>query len=120
MKRQLLIILMCSLSVISACSVHKRTAPEAMDERVSDLAMEGDDTSRPAVDWWLSFEDEALNQMVAQALAENPTIDQAAAGVRKAEAFLAGQKAADLPGVNLTGSVGRARTEGFMNWRSRP
>ena len=114
MKRQLLIILVCSLSVISACSVHERTAPEAMDERVSDLVREGDDTSRPAVDWWLSFEDEMLNQMVAQALAENPTIDRAAAGVRKAEAFLAGQKAADLPGVNLTGSVGRARTEGFM------
>lgn len=114
MKRLVTVILLSFLFLPVGCSLHKRTATDATTERVSDLATDEDEIMRPMVDWWLSFEDEALNEMVARALVENPTIDQAAAGVRKAEAFLAGQKAADLPGVNLTGSAGRSRTEGFM------
>lgn len=106
--------LLFSLFVVSGCSFHKRAAPEAIDELVSDLVMEEGERSRPLVDWWLSFEDEALNKMVAEALVENATIDQAVAGVREASAYLARQRAADLPGVNLTGSAGRSRTEGVM------
>ncbi|WP_300667645.1 efflux transporter outer membrane subunit [Desulfoluna sp.] len=114
MKRALWIFLMLTLWAFSACSVHQRTAPEALMTLSSDLGEGGAADVRPAVDWWLSFEDEALNTRVAQALKENPTLDGAAAQVRKAEAFLAGQKAADLPGVTLSGNLGRARTEGVM------
>ncbi|VVS93910.1 efflux transporter outer membrane subunit [Desulfoluna spongiiphila] len=114
MKRCWLIVLALGLAAFSACSVHERTATGALVEKASDLRDTRDETLRPEVDWWLSFEDETLNGLVARALGENPTLEEAAANVRKAEAFLAGQKAADLPGINLSGSAGRARTEGFM------
>jgi len=114
MKRLFSLVVAIAVGALSACSVHERTAPGALSEQAADLRDAGDETLRPEVDWWLSFEDEALNGLVARALGENPTLEQAAANVRKAEAFLTGQKAADLPGVNLTGSAGRARTQGGM------
>jgi len=114
MKRLFSLVMAFSLGALSACSVHERTAPGALTEQASDLRDARDEASRPEVDWWLSFEDDELNRLVALALGENPTLEQAAANVRRAEAFLAGQKASDFPGVNLTGSAGRARTEGLM------
>lgn len=114
MKRVMMAVLVVCLPLAAGCSMHQRRAPEALETRVSDLVSETDAGSRPVVDWWLQFQDEALNGLVDRALTENPTIDRAAAGVRKAEAFLSGQKAAELPGVNLAGSAGRARTTGVM------
>lgn len=114
MKRRWMMVLALGLGILSGCSVHDRTAPGALAEEASDLREAGDKTPRPEVDWWLFLEDETLNTLVETALEENPTLDRAAANVRKADALLGAQKAADLPGVNLTGSAGRARTEGFM------
>lgn len=114
MKPALWGVLLFSLGALCSCSLHQRTATESLETLAADLTEDEDEGPRPAVDWWLSFGDDSLNRIVARALKENPTLDQAAASVRRAEAFLAGQRAADLPGVNAIGSAGRGRTQGVM------
>ena len=114
MRPWISVLLVGALIWAGACSPHKRGALGAAGRTVADLATECDETPRPTVDWWRAFEDETLHGLVVKALAENPTIDAAISGVRVAEAFLTGQRAADLPSVNINGSLGRSRSIGFM------
>ena len=113
MKRLISVLVLGSAVWLSGCAVHERVAPEAVEKEVADLIAPGEEAPRPRVDWWRAFGDETLNALVEKALLENASLDQAEAGVRKAEAYLAQQKAADLPGVNLEGAVKRSRRVEF-------
>jgi NodT family efflux transporter outer membrane factor (OMF) lipoprotein len=54
----------------------------------------------PTTDWWKSFNDPQLDQLVAEALADSPTLKVAAARTRKALAFADSAKAALYPQIN--------------------
>jgi len=51
----------------------------------------------PAQDWWSAYGDAQLDKLVDEALAGSPTMAQAEARVRKAEATAAGARAQTLP-----------------------
>jgi len=53
----------------------------------------------PAVDWWKAFGDPQLDQLVAQALADNPSLRAAAARVAKAQSAITIARADDWPQV---------------------
>ena len=63
----------------------------------------------PATDWWRSFNDPQLDQLMNEALADSPTLKVAAARTRKALAFADVSKAALLPHVNGSASSTRER-----------
>jgi len=54
----------------------------------------------PTTDWWKSFNDPQLEQLMAEALADSPTLKVAAARTRKALAFADSAKAALYPQIN--------------------
>jgi hypothetical protein len=63
----------------------------------------------PAKDWWHSFNDLQLDQLMNGALADSPTLKVAAARTRKALAFADVAKAALSPQVNASASSTRER-----------
>ena len=54
----------------------------------------------PTTDWWRSFNDPQLDQLMAEALADSPTLKVAAARTRKALAFADSAKAALYPQID--------------------
>jgi NodT family efflux transporter outer membrane factor (OMF) lipoprotein len=54
----------------------------------------------PAADWWKSFGDSQLDQLVGQALADNPSLQAAAARVVKAQSAVGIARADDWPQLN--------------------
>jgi len=59
--------------------------------------------------WWQSFDDSALNEIVEQALASNLDEKIAIARIREERAYLASSRGALLPSVGLDGSYTRQR-----------
>jgi NodT family efflux transporter outer membrane factor (OMF) lipoprotein len=62
-----------------------------------------------AQSWWQGFGDAQLDQMIRQALSDNPGLVQAAARLRLAEAQAQAAHAAQLPGAKLTGGETRLK-----------
>jgi NodT family efflux transporter outer membrane factor (OMF) lipoprotein len=63
----------------------------------------------PATDWWKAFGDPQLDALMAEALADSPTLRVAAARTRKALAFADSTKAALYPQVNADLAITRER-----------
>jgi multidrug efflux system outer membrane protein len=59
--------------------------------------------------WWKRFDDPVLDRLVAQALAANGDLVEAAAKLREARAGLAKERAAQFPMVDASGSATRSR-----------
>lgn len=64
----------------------------------------------PRGDWWKSFNDPALDDLVARALTANQNLAAAAARVEQARAAAGIARGSYLPSVGLNPSVNRART----------
>lgn len=62
--------------------------------------------------WWEGLGDPLLTRLVDDALAHSPTIDQAQARIREAQAQLRQRRAAELPSVAATGSYLHAELPG--------
>lgn len=62
--------------------------------------------------WWQAFEDPALARLIARAEAQSPTLEQAAARRRQAEAGAAQARAGLLPEVGATSQLQRGRALG--------
>jgi NodT family efflux transporter outer membrane factor (OMF) lipoprotein len=60
-------------------------------------------------DWWVMFDDDALNALVRDALAYNTDIRQAVANVRKARGVLSEARAGRLPSTDLSAGYSRER-----------
>jgi NodT family efflux transporter outer membrane factor (OMF) lipoprotein len=73
----------------------------------SDLALSP--AAWPALDWWSSFNDPQLDNLVRQALADSPSLRSAAARVQQASALEAIEGASMLPNADLNMSTSRER-----------
>ena len=62
--------------------------------------------------WWTVYGDAVLNQLQDAAAAGNPSVEQAVARLRSAQAAVASSRAAQLPTLSTTGSGSRALTGG--------
>jgi multidrug efflux system outer membrane protein len=63
----------------------------------------------PAQEWWKEYQDPQLDQLVAQALKDSPTMAVAQARVASARAALRSEEAAGGPQVGLQASLNRQR-----------
>jgi len=63
----------------------------------------------PADRWWTSYGDPQLAGLIDEALASSPTLAQAEARVRRAEAAAAQARSRELPSVTLNGSAERMK-----------
>lgn len=66
-------------------------------------------TAWPAQDWWVSFGDPQLATLISEALQNNPSLSEAEARARQAQAVAAGVDAARMPQAELDASIIGAR-----------
>ncbi len=59
--------------------------------------------------WWTALGDPAIDELVNGALADNPTLAEAAARVEQARAIFAVERGQRVPRLNITGSAARER-----------
>jgi NodT family efflux transporter outer membrane factor (OMF) lipoprotein len=85
------------LLLLGACAAPPRPAPTPVPLAPGDLGL-GSVASAPAPpQWWRSLQDAQLDNLIIQALADNPDLAQAGARLRLAQAQLEGARAARLP-----------------------
>jgi NodT family efflux transporter outer membrane factor (OMF) lipoprotein len=59
--------------------------------------------------WWTMFHSDALDQLMAAALRDSPTVAQGQATLRQAQEALAAERGAQWPSVDASGQVSRQR-----------
>jgi NodT family efflux transporter outer membrane factor (OMF) lipoprotein len=106
---------MAAACALGGCTVHPSYQRPALDVQprwanaTSALRPAGD--AAPGIDtgWWRQLGDPAINQLVAQAMATNPTLGEVLARIDQAGAQLGTDRAAQLPQIDLTASASRAQ-----------
>jgi NodT family efflux transporter outer membrane factor (OMF) lipoprotein len=94
-------------SVLAACAGSPQSAAIAKapaDYRTSQ-SFAGPTAAWPTQTWWTAYGDEQLNGLIAEAIANSPTMTQAAARVRKAEALAGLARSAGQPSLALNAGV---------------
>jgi len=105
-------ILMAAL-LTSACA----TLPDATTARTAKApeayattqTLTAADAAWPVDAWWKAYGDAQLDALVDEALNGSPTLAQAEARLRRAQALASQAKAAQLPSVSATGGVERSK-----------
>lgn len=91
--------------LLSGCADMKGIGPSARLNDASDFGLPAAPSAKSqtldtSVDWWTSFGDPQLDQLVAEALTGNPNLRVAAARVARAQAGVQLARSADSPQVN--------------------
>jgi NodT family efflux transporter outer membrane factor (OMF) lipoprotein len=108
------------LSLLAACTVGPdyrgppAVASEAAARGTFVRAQDPSLTQSPGLArWWEGLNDPALSTLVNDALAHSPTIDQAQARIREAQAQFRQTRAGQLPSVSANGTYLRAEVPGI-------
>jgi NodT family efflux transporter outer membrane factor (OMF) lipoprotein len=96
-------------AALSACATVPAATPariaKAPDAYAADASLAAPVADWPATNWWTAYGDSQLDGLMQEALSGSPTLAQAEARLRRAEAGVAGARAAGLPSVGATASV---------------
>jgi NodT family efflux transporter outer membrane factor (OMF) lipoprotein len=95
--------------LLSSCVTPPRLGPapevRAAASYASAQSFAAPDAAWPADGWWKAYGDAQLDALVAEALANAPTMAQAAARLRRAEALVGAATAATLPSIVASGTL---------------
>ena len=98
-----------SAVLLAACATVPERVPAAVETTPDQLAsaqtFSGDNAAWPTSDWWSAYGDPQLTTLIAEGLAHSPTLAQAEARLRAANAIRAGRAASAGPSVTLNASV---------------
>lgn len=109
-----------TLALLAGCisvppDTTRGAGPDAAKVRLaSDIALPAD--AWPAEQWWLAYADPQLNELVARALRDNPTLATAQARLAGARALIQSEQASEGAQVGLAGGANRQRysSNGFF------
>jgi NodT family efflux transporter outer membrane factor (OMF) lipoprotein len=98
-----------ALSLLCACAqipdIDKSGRPRSVDAMASARSFDVPVGEWPTSQWWQAFGDSQLDQLVAEALAKSPSIEQAGARLREAAARAGLARAARLPSLGLAAAA---------------
>jgi len=104
--RRFLVILLASVSV-AACVSAPPTTPSQVEIKSGSLGLSGTQTPAISDTWWTAFSDKQLDDLVAQALSGNPSLQVALARMRQAQSELSSVRAGTYP--QITGDAQEQR-----------
>lgn len=108
-----ILLLSASALMLSACAAVPKLgeAPQAkpVTAYASTQSLAAPAAEWPADQWWKSYGDDQLNGLVDEALAGSPTLAQAEARVRSADARAQQSRAATLPSLSANTSAAEAK-----------
>jgi NodT family efflux transporter outer membrane factor (OMF) lipoprotein len=99
-------------SLLSSCASVPVVAPGPAllpAERIGSQTLTGPTTDWPADEWWHRYQDAQLDRLMDEAIANAPSLEIAAARLRRAEAMIDERRSADLPQLTLGGAFGEAK-----------
>lgn len=109
MKRLLSTALVLALS---GCALMDPAPKPVAELEPAQLGLAGQNATWPANDWWARYGDSQLNDVVAQALANNPSLTAAQARLAQANAAVAGARAPLMPRVDANYALTREHMSG--------
>jgi NodT family efflux transporter outer membrane factor (OMF) lipoprotein len=96
-------------AALSACATVPAAAPariaKAPDAYAAQKTLAAPVADWPAADWWHAYGDAQLDRLMNEALTGSPTLAQAEARLRRAQAGVSGARAAQLPSVSASAGV---------------
>lgn len=95
-------------ALLGGCASIPTVQPGERTLEAADLGLRAVVPVQP-VDWWTALGDPQLDRLMEAALADNPTLAEAQARVRLAEATLAGSRAGRLPQISASVDITRER-----------
>jgi NodT family efflux transporter outer membrane factor (OMF) lipoprotein len=99
-------------SLLAACITPPHVAPlEKPLDSQTDLGLTGVPT-KVADSWWAEYQDSQLDRLVTDAIARNPTLEQALARLRLAQASVDAVHSTLLPSLSYDANEGRGRLSG--------
>ncbi len=104
--------LSCLALLLTGCSVGPdyHGAPTLpVSAKFARLPDSGVSTGQTQSHWWLAFHDDRLNQLIVKAMQHNPDLDIARARLQESRAALAGDRAQQLPKLDASGALVRAK-----------
>jgi len=107
-NKNILIPLSLLIIVLTGCSVHQRTSPDAGDLPAAFVEKHGLIPSSQIIDrWWESFDSPMLNDLIEETLANNLNLEMAFARLEQLKAAYQSTGAAQQPYLNLGGQASR-------------
>jgi NodT family efflux transporter outer membrane factor (OMF) lipoprotein len=103
-----LVAILLSTACAPVPQLGERPAPMAAEPLVQGLAP-ARNIGWPDARWWDAYGDPQLSGLIDEALASSPTLDEATARVRRAEALAGQARSRLLPGVDASAQAGMAR-----------
>jgi NodT family efflux transporter outer membrane factor (OMF) lipoprotein len=100
MKTTTMTAALAAAALLGACVMPPKDAPREHALATSSLGLTTATTPVPGPQWWQAYHDPQLDRLVAQALASNPSLAQAMARVREAQALADSAHAGLLPSVS--------------------
>jgi NodT family efflux transporter outer membrane factor (OMF) lipoprotein len=97
--------ILTSIGVLAACASMDRNPAAPRQIGAASLGAAQARVEWPTDDWWLRYGDAQLDQLVADGLAANPSLDAARARVDRARAAAGVARAALLPQVSGNGEI---------------
>lgn len=98
--------------LLSACITPPRLEPQQQALAASDLGLSAAPAVVVAPDWWSAYGDVQLSRLMSDALAGNPSLVQAMARVREAQALADVTRASLAPSVSFDAQETRQRLSG--------
>jgi len=101
--------LLLSTAALGGCMLGPDYRRPALEVPASYASLPGNATQTADTEWWKSFGDPVLDQLVTDALASNKDLRIAAARVEQAAALLVQTRSALFPQINYQANTGRYR-----------
>jgi NodT family efflux transporter outer membrane factor (OMF) lipoprotein len=107
------ILLLAATSALSACAAVPRLGPEPQ-AKPADAYAAARSFQAPAADWpqdgwWRRYNDPQLDALIAAALRDSPSLTEAEARVRRADALAEQARAGILPNLSANGRIAKTR-----------
>src|SRR5438045_4562003 len=80
------------------------TTPSQSEIASTSLGLGSEAAPQTSADWWKAFNDPQLDRLVAQLLANNPSLQGALARIRAAEAAVSSARSQQYPNINIDGT----------------
>ena len=102
---------------VAGCAMHEPSSvtlpvdppPEYLESRESELSIAS--TER----WWLAFQDEELNRLMAELFTQNLELTQVIARLDQVETLVRLNRSAQLPSLSSSGSLSRSQQPGLTD-----
>src|SRR5450830_1917350 len=97
------------LSLMTGCISTQGIQHDLSQSEAKTLGAQANFEQWPAMQWWKSFNDPVLNQLIEQALSDNPNVVIAAKRMESASAYASAAKSAIYPQVDGSLDISRQR-----------